>query len=282
MLLTTPILLPIIQQMGLSPIWFGIFLVRAMEIGFVHPPIGMNLFVIHGIAKDVSIGRIFRGVVPFLVAGFRAFAAADIHPCAGAGFAQGAGTMNAFENQVADALRRSARAGARPSGARAEGHRLRRCGNTRGTHHRGRRTSCCGWQARSSQDRRSRPVLGIDLYAGCALHCRTVPSGRVEFHGLDHLAAQQRQRAASLLLLERVAYSATCEGPVATDIRFGENSAGFQQGAQPARHAAPGRGNRRACRARCPAPFVNAIADASCLFARCGLRLRGRRCVAAV
>jgi len=41
-----------------------------MEIGFVHPPIGMNLFVIHGIAKDVSIGRIFRGVVPFLIADF--------------------------------------------------------------------------------------------------------------------------------------------------------------------------------------------------------------------
>jgi len=70
MLLTTPILLPIIQQMGLSPIWFGIFLVRAMEIGFVHPPIGMNLFVIHGIAKDVPIGRIFRGVLPFLAADF--------------------------------------------------------------------------------------------------------------------------------------------------------------------------------------------------------------------
>jgi TRAP-type C4-dicarboxylate transport system permease large subunit len=60
--------MPIIQQMGLSPIWFGIFLVRAMEIGFVHPPIGMNLFVIQGIAKDVPIGRIFRGVIPFLVA----------------------------------------------------------------------------------------------------------------------------------------------------------------------------------------------------------------------
>jgi C4-dicarboxylate transporter, DctM subunit len=70
MLLTTPILLPIIQHMGLSPIWFGIFLVRAMEIGFVHPPIGMNLFVIHGIAKDVPIGRIFKGVLPFLAADF--------------------------------------------------------------------------------------------------------------------------------------------------------------------------------------------------------------------
>lgn len=70
MLLTTPILLPIIQHMGLSPIWFGVFLVRAMEIGFVHPPIGMNLFVIHGIARDVPIGRIFKGVLPFLASDF--------------------------------------------------------------------------------------------------------------------------------------------------------------------------------------------------------------------
>ncbi len=68
MLLVTPIILPIVVHLGLSPIWFGIFLVRAMEIGFVHPPIGMNLFVIHGIAKDVPIGRIFRGVLPFLAA----------------------------------------------------------------------------------------------------------------------------------------------------------------------------------------------------------------------
>lgn len=67
MLLTTPILLPIVTGLGLSPIWFGIFLVRAMEIGFVHPPIGMNLYVIQRIAGDVPIGRIFRGVMPFLV-----------------------------------------------------------------------------------------------------------------------------------------------------------------------------------------------------------------------
>ncbi len=70
MLLTTPILLPVIQNMGLSPIWFGIFLVRAMEIGFVHPPIGLNLYVIQQIAPDVSIGRIFKGVLPFLLADF--------------------------------------------------------------------------------------------------------------------------------------------------------------------------------------------------------------------
>ena len=66
MLLMTPILLPIVQSFGLSPVWFGIMLVRAMEIGFVHPPVGMNLFVIQGVARDVPISRIFRGVLPFL------------------------------------------------------------------------------------------------------------------------------------------------------------------------------------------------------------------------
>jgi C4-dicarboxylate transporter DctM subunit len=68
MLLTTPILLPLVQGMGLSPIWFGIFLVRAMEIGFVHPPIGMNLYVIRGVAPDVPLARVFKGVLPFLAA----------------------------------------------------------------------------------------------------------------------------------------------------------------------------------------------------------------------
>ncbi|WP_338446399.1 TRAP transporter large permease [Pelagerythrobacter marensis] len=68
MLLTTPILLPIVSAAGMSPIWFGIFLTRAMEIGFIHPPLGMNLYVIQGVAKDISINRIFKGVVPFLSA----------------------------------------------------------------------------------------------------------------------------------------------------------------------------------------------------------------------
>jgi C4-dicarboxylate transporter, DctM subunit len=70
MLLTTPILLPIVQDVGMSAIWFGIFITRAMEIGFVHPPLGMNLYVIQGVAKDVSINRIFKGVLPFLASDF--------------------------------------------------------------------------------------------------------------------------------------------------------------------------------------------------------------------
>jgi len=70
MLLTAPILLPITAALGISPIWFGIFFVRTMEIGFVHPPIGINLYVMHSIAPDIPIGRVFKGVLPFLAADF--------------------------------------------------------------------------------------------------------------------------------------------------------------------------------------------------------------------
>lgn len=70
MLLMTPILLPIVGTLGLSPVWFGIFLVRTMEIGFVHPPLGFNVYVIHAGARDISVGSIFRGIVPFLLSDF--------------------------------------------------------------------------------------------------------------------------------------------------------------------------------------------------------------------
>ena len=68
MTLTVPIFMPIVQQMGISPIFFGILLVRTMEIGFVHPPVGMNIYIIHNIAKDVPLMSIFKGVIPFLLA----------------------------------------------------------------------------------------------------------------------------------------------------------------------------------------------------------------------
>jgi tripartite ATP-independent transporter DctM subunit len=70
MLLATPIFLPIAVSLHLSPIWFGIFLVRTMEIGFVHPPLGLNVYVIQGIARDIPLAAIFRGIIPFLVADF--------------------------------------------------------------------------------------------------------------------------------------------------------------------------------------------------------------------
>jgi C4-dicarboxylate transporter DctM subunit len=80
MLLTTPIFLPIAEALGYSPIWFGIFLVRTMELGFVHPPLGLNIYVLQGVAKDLSLGTIFRGVIPFLCADFLHLAAIIAFP----------------------------------------------------------------------------------------------------------------------------------------------------------------------------------------------------------
>ena len=66
--LTIPIFFPLIVSMGFNPIWFGIIVVRAVEIGMITPPIGINVFVIKGIAKDVPMQTIFKGIVPFFIA----------------------------------------------------------------------------------------------------------------------------------------------------------------------------------------------------------------------
>ena len=66
--LLTPIFLPIIVDMGFSPVWFGVLMVMIMQLGLITPPVGMCVYVMKGIAKDVSLGRIFKGVVPFVVA----------------------------------------------------------------------------------------------------------------------------------------------------------------------------------------------------------------------
>ena len=67
-LLTVPIFYPLIMQLGFNPIWFGILVVRTTEMGLITPPVGLNVFVIKGVAKDVPIGTIFRGIFPFLFA----------------------------------------------------------------------------------------------------------------------------------------------------------------------------------------------------------------------
>ncbi|HJX13985.1 MAG TPA: TRAP transporter large permease [Dehalococcoidales bacterium] len=68
MLLITPIFFPLIISLGFNPIWFGILTTRATEIGLITPPVGLNVYVIRGVAGDVPIGTIFRGIVPFLIA----------------------------------------------------------------------------------------------------------------------------------------------------------------------------------------------------------------------
>ncbi len=65
-LMTTPILMPVIVSAGFDPIWFGVILTINMELGLITPPVGLNLFVINGITPDVSLGTILRGAFPFM------------------------------------------------------------------------------------------------------------------------------------------------------------------------------------------------------------------------
>lgn len=69
-LVTVPILLPLVVANGFDPIWFGVLLVIVVEIGLIHPPVGMNLFVIRAQAPEISLPDMYRGVLPFLVAPF--------------------------------------------------------------------------------------------------------------------------------------------------------------------------------------------------------------------
>ncbi len=68
MVLTVPIVFPIILALDVNPVWFGIFMVIVLEMGLISPPVGINVFVVKGVAEDVSMGRIFAGIVPFWIA----------------------------------------------------------------------------------------------------------------------------------------------------------------------------------------------------------------------
>jgi len=65
-ILTVPIIFPLILQLGFDPIWFGVIVVMVVELGLIHPPVGMNVFVIKSVVPEVSFTQIFRGVLPFI------------------------------------------------------------------------------------------------------------------------------------------------------------------------------------------------------------------------
>jgi C4-dicarboxylate transporter, DctM subunit len=67
-LITVPVFLPLVVKFGYDPIWFSILVVIVVEVGLIHPPVGMNLFVIQAQAPDVRITNIYRGTIPFLIA----------------------------------------------------------------------------------------------------------------------------------------------------------------------------------------------------------------------
>jgi len=65
---TIPIFYPIVQKLGFDPIWFGVIIVLIAEMGVITPPVGVNVFVIKGIAPEIPLHLIFRGIFPFLAA----------------------------------------------------------------------------------------------------------------------------------------------------------------------------------------------------------------------
>lgn len=69
-LATVPVFFPLVVSLGYDPIWFGVMVVVLVEIGLIHPPVGMNLFVIKNQAKDMSLTEIYKGILPYLAAQF--------------------------------------------------------------------------------------------------------------------------------------------------------------------------------------------------------------------
>ncbi|RTL61155.1 MAG: TRAP transporter permease [Hyphomicrobiales bacterium] len=66
-ILTIPIVFPVVMALGFDPIWFGVIIVMTVELGLIHPPVGMIVFVIKSVIHDLSFSTIFKGVLPFIV-----------------------------------------------------------------------------------------------------------------------------------------------------------------------------------------------------------------------
>ena len=68
LVISIPVVFPVIVAMGFDPIWFGVVAVIVIEMGMITPPVGLNVFVVRGVAGDVPLTTVFRGVFPFLIA----------------------------------------------------------------------------------------------------------------------------------------------------------------------------------------------------------------------
>ena len=80
MILTVPILFPVIELLEFDPIWFGVLMVIVLEVGLITPPVGLNVFVLKGAAPDVPMSTIFRGVWPFVIAALVAIIILTVFP----------------------------------------------------------------------------------------------------------------------------------------------------------------------------------------------------------
>ncbi|HUH94081.1 MAG TPA: TRAP transporter large permease [Casimicrobiaceae bacterium] len=71
-LMTAPILYPIISAAGFDPVWFGVILTINMEVGLIHPPVGLNIYIVNAIAPDVPVTRVMWGTIPYVLCMFLA------------------------------------------------------------------------------------------------------------------------------------------------------------------------------------------------------------------
>jgi tripartite ATP-independent transporter DctM subunit len=69
-LMTSPILLPIITAAGFDPVWFGVILTINMEVGLIHPPVGLNIYIVNSIAPDVPVTTVMWGTIPYVLCMF--------------------------------------------------------------------------------------------------------------------------------------------------------------------------------------------------------------------
>ena len=66
LIITIDIFFPMVTKAGFDPVWFGVIIVILLEAGSITPPVGLNVYVIKGIARDVDLHTIFKGIFPFL------------------------------------------------------------------------------------------------------------------------------------------------------------------------------------------------------------------------
>ncbi len=79
-LMTAPILYPIIKAAGFDPVWFGVILTINMEVGLIHPPVGLNIYIVNAIAPDVPVTRVMWGTIPYVLCMFLAIVILCVFP----------------------------------------------------------------------------------------------------------------------------------------------------------------------------------------------------------
>jgi C4-dicarboxylate transporter, DctM subunit len=79
-LMTSPILLPIITAAGFDPVWFGVIMTINMEVGLIHPPVGLNIYIVNAIAPDVPVTKVMWGTIPYVLCMFLAIVILSVFP----------------------------------------------------------------------------------------------------------------------------------------------------------------------------------------------------------